>query len=287
MTKTEFIVRQIAKTNKKNFENYVVTGIIHRLADPDLKFVTQQHVVRPGGRRAMTDLFFPQLRLHVEVDEGHHKVQVEADAEREADIINATDHTIERVDATVPVEAINERMSELTGTIQGRIETEKEQGTFTPWDYEAELDPETYIAASYMDAKDDVAFRRIYEACNCFGHSYKGYQRAMAPHGVEPGLWLWFPKLYENEGWINSISADESQIFERSKKDNPAFIRMFLDKERKFRRLVFARVRGSLGDVMYRFRGLYEADQEASRQARTIIYDRVTTRVRTYRPRRA
>ncbi len=39
MTKKEFIVRQLAKTNKKNYENYVVTGIVHRLGDPQVKFV--------------------------------------------------------------------------------------------------------------------------------------------------------------------------------------------------------------------------------------------------------
>ena len=44
MTKKEFVVRQLAKTNKKNYENYVVTGIFHRLAEPQLKFVTPQHI---------------------------------------------------------------------------------------------------------------------------------------------------------------------------------------------------------------------------------------------------
>ena len=58
MTKKEFIVRQLAKTNKKNYENYVVTGILHRLADPQVKFVTQQHITRPGGKRALTDMYF-------------------------------------------------------------------------------------------------------------------------------------------------------------------------------------------------------------------------------------
>ena len=284
MTKKEFVVRQLAKTNKKKYENYVVTGIVHRLADPDVKFVTQQHVTRPGGKRALTDLYFPQLELHIEVDEAHHKAQVDADAKREADIINATNHVIERVDVTVSLPEIDARIDEVVDLVRRNIEERKAEGTFAPWDFEASLESDTYVRAGYMDANDDVAFLRIYEACNCFGHSYSGYQRAMAPHGIESGLWLWFPKLYENEGWINNISPDGRQILERRREDNAAFIRMHLTEERRFRRIVFARVKGSLGDVMYRFKGLFETDVERSREAQTIMYNRTRTRVRTYAP---
>ncbi len=71
MNRTEFILRQISKTNKKSYENYVVTRIWHLLNDLNIKIVTQQHVTRPAGR-ALTDLYFPQIKLHVEIDEGHH-----------------------------------------------------------------------------------------------------------------------------------------------------------------------------------------------------------------------
>jgi len=49
MTKREYVIRQIAKTNKKNYENYVVTRIYHLLNRTDVKFVTQQYVNRPEG----------------------------------------------------------------------------------------------------------------------------------------------------------------------------------------------------------------------------------------------
>ena len=59
MTKREYIIRQIAKTNKKKYENYVVTRIFHRLNRDDVKFMTQQFVNRPEGH-ALTDMYFPQ-----------------------------------------------------------------------------------------------------------------------------------------------------------------------------------------------------------------------------------
>ena len=68
-TKLDYITKQLRRTHNKKYENYVVTGIWHRLNDPTLKFVTQQYVMRPDGR-ALTDMYFPQLQVHIEVDEG-------------------------------------------------------------------------------------------------------------------------------------------------------------------------------------------------------------------------
>ncbi|MBC7795518.1 MAG: hypothetical protein H7Z37_01445, partial [Pyrinomonadaceae bacterium] len=108
--KKEFLLRQIAKTNKKNHENYVVTRIIHKLDDLTVKFITQQYVKRAENRIALTDLYLPQISLHVEIDEAHHKKIVREDLVKQADIINATGHTIERIDATLPLDKFNERI---------------------------------------------------------------------------------------------------------------------------------------------------------------------------------
>ena len=93
MNKLEFISRQFSKAEKKRFEHYVVTRIWHSLDDLSIKFVTQQYVSRPDSR-ALTDMFFPQLQIHIEIDEGHHKKQIEWDKLREVDIINATGHEV-------------------------------------------------------------------------------------------------------------------------------------------------------------------------------------------------
>lgn len=59
MLKYKYIKAQIAKTNKKNDENYVITRIWHKLDNEDVKFITQQYVVRADGKYALTDMFFP------------------------------------------------------------------------------------------------------------------------------------------------------------------------------------------------------------------------------------
>lgn len=44
MNKYDYIKRQLAKTNKKNDENYIVTRIWHLFDNYDIKINTQQYV---------------------------------------------------------------------------------------------------------------------------------------------------------------------------------------------------------------------------------------------------
>ncbi len=47
-------------------------------------------------------------------------------------------------------------------------------------------------------------------------------------------------------------------------------------------RLVFARVKSPLGDVMYRFKGEYKLDRETTNYQNGVIHRRIKTRVKTY-----
>ena len=114
MTKREYVIRQIAKTNKKNYENYVVTRIYHLLNRIDVKFVTQQYVNRPEGH-ALTDMYFPQIKLHVEIDEPFHKKQIGLDIHRETDIIQATDQHISRIKITDDLSGISSYRATING----------------------------------------------------------------------------------------------------------------------------------------------------------------------------
>jgi len=282
VNKKEYIIRQLGRTSNKKYEAYVVTRIIHLLDDFSIKFVTQQYVMRPEGR-ALTDLFFPQFGLHIEVDEGQHFVDdnIKADKIREADIINATGHEILRVDVTQSLEKINNNI----GDIVQRIKELRNSSSFIPWDINSEFNPETYINLGYIDVADNVAFKTIKDACNCFGHNYTGYQRAGASHPNSDTI-LWFPKLFSNGEWNNQISADEAEIIERNEDAGKAkehVLSHLNDKEKyKHKRIVFAKVKGNMGDVLYRFRGLYELDTQGSNIKTGLIWRRVAQRVETY-----
>lgn len=281
MDKKEYIIRQLARTKNKKYEAYVVTRIIHLLNDFSIKFITQQYIARPEGR-AQTDLYFPQFDFHVEVDEGHHfnQVNIEADKIREADIINATGHEIWRIDVTKHFNEINDQIDIVVNKIKNM-----RQSSFIPWDIDSEFDPAIYIKLGYIDVKDSVAFKTIKDACNCFGHNYTGYQRAVAAH-PDDNIMLWFPKLFPNGEWDNQISPDEEVITEQNKdkvKARQHILSHVNNKASKHQRIVFAKVKGSLGEVLYRFRGQYQLDVKNSNEETGLIWRRIKTQVKTYK----
>lgn len=290
--KTEHILRQLGRTKNKKFEMLIISRILHRLNNFDIKFVTQQYVSRPNGKHALTDLYFPQLNTHIEVDEGFHKEtqNVDRDRIRQEDIVRAVENTkFERIDATGTIEKINQRVDELVEVLRERIEDLKfppsdSTSKYVAWDIDAESNPETYKKLGHIDLKDNVAFRTIYEACNCFGHNFKGYQRGGAGHEDDDTI-LWFPKLYPNGEWENSITFDEEQITEKNIDPEKAVIHVDSHINGVVtKRIVFARVKNNLGEVMYRFRGTYELNKLESLKVKALVWDRIATRVDTYYP---
>lgn len=110
MDKKEYIANQLKRTFNKKYENYCITRIYHLLNRLDIKIVTQQLFRRDNGKIALADLYFPQINLIVEVDEGHHLNNKENDERRTEEIIKNKvqafeevinyNLTIERIDVT-------------------------------------------------------------------------------------------------------------------------------------------------------------------------------------------
>lgn len=278
----EYYIRQIAKTNKKNYENYIVTRLLALLDDTAVKFITQQAVrATDSNKRFLIDLYFPQIDLHIEIDEGHHKGQKTEDVAREADIVRATSHDIRRIDATKDLKGIHDQIHMALLEIMKRIKNKKD---FMPWDIEKEFDPEFYIKKGYIDLADKVAFRKKADACSCFGKRYKALQPGATKHPSEKDTILWFPKLYENDAWDNTISDDEKTIFERKKNDEGGSVDRDIVGLTGKHIFVFAHAKDSLGATLYRFKGVFQMDVEETRKAGQCVYTRIATRVKTYIP---
>jgi len=281
MDKLEFIAKQLSRAKGKVYENYVITRIWHLLNDLSIKFVTQQYIKRPTGR-ALTDMYFPQLRIHIEVDEAQHKDQVFSDKMRELDIIDATGHEILRIDVTKPIELVNNRIDEIVEIL---INSKNNDPEFKPWNIEAETNPQTYIDKGFIELSDNCSFRTMVDAANCFGNCIKpkGIWSGGANHPFEENKMIWFPKLYHNDDWNNSISLDEKTITEISADQCKIFshIDQILDSK-IYNRIIFARVKGPLGDIMYRFKGEYELNLDKTSPHSGLIWERTEDRVKTY-----
>lgn len=84
--KKNYIATSFKKMAHKKYEYYCISRIIHRLNRMDVEFTTQQLFSRKDGRRALADLYFPQLNWSVEIDENYHLSNKSTDEERTIDI---------------------------------------------------------------------------------------------------------------------------------------------------------------------------------------------------------
>lgn len=280
MNKLDYISKQFSKAQHKKYEHYVVTRIWHLLNDLSLKFVTQQYISRPDGR-AMTDMFFPQLKLHIEVDEGYHKKdkQIEWDKLREIDIINITNHEILRVDVTKDIKDVNLRINEIVNIIK---EKKQNVDNFSEWDIDYEQNPHKYIDKGSINIDDDCSFKNMIDAVSCFGRKYKGIWRGGVNHPKEDNKFIWFPKLYKNKGWNNTISNDENIIIEIKLENPQEHILNVLNNKSNIQRIVFSHVKSPLGDTMYRYKGLYKLDKDETSIDKGLVWKRIESTSKTY-----
>lgn len=280
MNKFDYITRQLGRTERKRFEHYVVTRIWHKLNDLTIKFVTQQYVIRPNGR-ALTDLYFPQLGIHIEVNEAYHLSIEEQDKLRQLDIVNATNHILWTVDTSKGIEDTNNQIDEIVEKI---LKIKNEKKDFKSWNMDIEQNPQFYIDKGFLKVSDDVAFKNSVHAVNCFGRDYKGFQKGSIIHPTDNNILIWFPKLYKNRDWDNRISDDEETITEKS--NYPDAVKGHVDSEigkKIYTRITFAQVKSPLGDVMYRFKGVYDLDLESTNYTDGLIWRRVSDTVKTFR----
>jgi very-short-patch-repair endonuclease len=81
--KANYLIKTLSRTKRKDYENYVINAIWNRLANDNIKPVTQQYVFNKEKNEGyLIDLFFPQLLVGIEIDERHHIFQKEEDYKR-------------------------------------------------------------------------------------------------------------------------------------------------------------------------------------------------------------
>ena len=225
-SKDEYILRNFSKIQHKKWELYIVTRIIHFLNDPDIEFVCQQFIKTRDGKRYLTDLCFPSLKLYYEIDESQHgsdehKIK---DEHRHREIIDATDFVEKRISIfdrnknDKRIKIINAEVDEFINFIRKRKNKFLLEKKFISWNYETKFSPEPHIKRGYIDVEDNVVFLKHRDALRCFG--YKGGDFQKAVWNIKgTNKYIWFPKLYENSLWKNSLSDDFKKII-MTKKNN-------------------------------------------------------------------
>ena len=293
MDKKEYIVNQLRRTFNKKYENYCITRIYHLLNRLDIKIVTQQLFKRDNGKIALADLYFPQINLIVEIDEGHHLTNKEEDRRRTEEIIKNKvqafeeviyyDLEIERIDVTKDIDYINNRVGEVIELVRERIN--KMGSKFEPWNENYRL-PQYYIDIGYIDAEDDVKFRTIQEVSELFNKGYKGTQKAWFSDKSDSNIRIWCPKVKVNGvdykvPYSNEFNEDTTVIYESSLENNKEFMYNILEgKEKDLTiRYVFTYYKDSSGMNMYRFKGIFEVDKDDTVKEKKRDWRKVGNRV--------
>ncbi|WP_217587459.1 AbaSI family restriction endonuclease [Lentibacillus saliphilus] len=290
MNKRDYLVKTFSRTKRKDYENYILTAIWHKLDNMDIKPVSQQYVKRQNGTHALMDLYFPQLHIGIEVDEAYHQDNQKEDKLRMDDIISAvnedsiTDFQWFRIDATRSLDEINDSINEIVSVIKDRASK-----TDLKWNtYEEEL--KQLKQQEYLTIYDDMSFVDIKDIANTvFGKNAKRYQRSY--FRVKDKMWLWCPKLSITEngdtksvagGWLNLLAEDWSYIDESHQdggivKERSGNYKEEVESARE--RAVFAKYKDNLGFNRYRFVGIFKASGVSPDNESFIRYLRVDDKV--------
>ncbi len=287
-----YLTKTLSRTNRKDYENYVINTLWNRIACPDLIPVTQQLIKCNNGKRHFIDLYFPQLNIGIECDEKYHKNQKEDDEKREITIfhvlkqINENDnykvlHVV--IDDDTSFEDVDNQINEHVKEI---IKAIKEKNIIDGWNFITVTASEFYADKDFITVKDTIPFSTIKDASNTIlGKNYKGCQKCYFP--ISDNLYAWFPKLAINgmaaaAGWRNTISEDGKTITEfqedKNKNDNRNLSEIY-DKKR----VVFTKVKDSVtNESAYHFVGVFIGENITEKGE--VIYKRIDTKFEIIRP---
>jgi len=123
--KRDYLIRTFSRTKRKDYENYIINAIWHKLGNNDIQPTTQQYIMRSDGRFALVDLCFPQLNIGIECDEAYHIDNKNKDAIRTMsmeDMLNSYEETQDfkwfRVAAYESLESIDSEIDKIVTYIK-------------------------------------------------------------------------------------------------------------------------------------------------------------------------
>jgi|GEM_PF-5230910 len=137
---------------------------------------------------------------------------------------------------------------------------------------------EEVIARGWVSVNDRIPFTNHVQVAKLFGRDYKGHQRATIP--LNEFTDVWFPKLYSNDDWDNSLSADGDMITMRPGQGGKYGEVMETGRLRDCV-ITFGHVKPQSGSSYYEFLGVFEGEPALSdnttwvhrRVADTIYFD--------------
>ncbi len=287
--KRDYLIKTFSRTKRKDYENYILNAIWHRLGRLDIKPVTQQYIKRSDGKYALIDLYFPQINYAIECDEAHHKntenelkdldreLSIEKMISSISDIENKL--IIKRVKAYEDINSIDKQIEYIVEEIKNIIKNTN----IKKWEIDIPAS-DLALKNGYISVDDGLRYDKILDITKLAGKSYDGMQKCY--FNINDEYTIWCPQLAISKdnklqsagkhGWINVLSNDWETITEYNS-DNKIKLENKIKNESK-KRITFAKATNPFGKANYKFIGLYELDKQNSNEERWT-YIRVKTKL--------
>jgi len=288
ITKDQYLLRNFSKITHKKWELYVITRVLHLLNDKNIEYVCQQYINPTNSSKYyLADLCFPTLKLYLEINEGQHATEEHTinDKIRQREILDATDWEqksirVYKVDkfGNLTDRSLDDVDKDIDNFLKylkcKKTKIEEENGEALHWNYEKKYLPDQYIEKGFIDVSDNAVFLYHRDALRLFGYSGSHYQRAYwMIKGHKQAVW--FPKLYDNNPWKNSLSKDNEEIVQQ-KFVNGLLEDVILPGDEN--RIIFAHYKNILGQTVYKFYGEYQVDWDKT-VPNKHVFKRVTSRL--------
>lgn len=282
--KLNYITRLFEKTSSKRIENYVITRLWHKLDNEEIKMILQQYVSRNKNNYALTDIYFPQFGIYVEVNEPAHYFSIEkinADNVRNQEIKERTSGEVIVIDCNCELSDIHKQIDALVDLINKKMNKQKEQNLFEPWNPDIEFSVSFWQNKGIIDVEKNVNFFTIDDICLLFGANpqkiKRGFLRKGAiEHPLNNQLVIWWPSLTQRSGWKNTFDNETGQLFESNidSAKNTNHIKWGATTNQI--RIVFLHHTDVLGFKSYKFCGVYKVDTNASIKENKLVWNRIS-----------
>lgn len=309
----QYMAGHFAKIQNKKYELYVISKLWNDLNDSSIKFVFQQCIFLPDTLsdddkkkfRAMADLYLPQFKLIIEIDEAHHLSQHDEDEQRTESIkkVLGQDICIERVviyeenngkTEYVGDDSINTRIAQLVALIKKKKEDAVDKGVFKDWNgIEEDTTLVYHLNKGYIDVDEGASFLSTNDVLHLYGTGKK-YRTCAVRIGKTTDL-LWCPKLslinskIKFKDWKNTISANGEYIYEQNiieNNDDAIIKETQFEKNNKINqtcRITFVKARNAINETRLRFVGVFVLSNY-DKETKTRTWKRIGTRIKVSSP---
>ena len=277
-----YVTKTLSRTNRKDYENFIINAVFNRVANANLVQVSQQMVRVSNDKRYFIDLYFPALKIGIECDEGYHdyEEQKTRDAEREVTIAHILKH-IDKADYESIRIKVNDTYENVEAQINGAVEKIKDKIneigglSSNEWKFlSTQDDLEQFVADNdYISVYDDISFHSNKDVYNfILGEHFKyhrfdsgsKYKKLVEEHNFPQGSFPWFPKLTikpTRKGYINILSDDGLEIREYNAASFVNKQRMEESRHIGSQRIVFTQVENQITRKReYKFAGVFQCE---------------------------